>query len=184
MATDHVSENQRYDSITGTDDSINGVYGLIRDLLVEGKDARFVNRRGRYVLNWSRALDCYADYKARKNPHFKSKNLTRRKASNGLRSALLNFYKNEGAKEYKESKKVNDKDEVVERQFQMPPRVFESLFGNTVPSPGESGISEQEDEQEINSITSEVGQCEEQNYDCCLYYFGWSIVTKLSTITG
>lgn len=134
----------------GTDDS-NGVYGLIRDLLVEGKDARFVNRRGRYVLNWSRALDCYADYKARKNPHFKSKNLTRRKASNGLRSALLNFYKKEGAKEYKESKKVNDKDEVVERQFQMPSRVFESLFGNTVPS----GESEQEDEQEINSIISE-----------------------------
>ncbi|XP_068675763.1 uncharacterized protein [Montipora foliosa] len=134
----------------GTDDS-NGVYGLIRDLLVEGKDARFVNRRGRYVLNWSRALDCYADYKARKHPHFKSKNLTRRKASNGLRSALLNFYKKEGAKEYKESKKVNDKDEVVERQFQMPSRVFESLFGNTVPS----GESEQEDEQEINSIISE-----------------------------
>ncbi|XP_068728190.1 uncharacterized protein [Montipora capricornis] len=139
----------------GTDGS-NGVYGLIRDLLVEGKDAWFVKGSpGRYVLNWSRALDRYADYKARKNPHFKSKNLSRRKASNGLRSALLNFYKKEGAKEYKEFKKVNDKDEVVERQFQMPPRVFESLFGNTVPSSGESGLSEQEDEQEINSITSE-----------------------------
>lgn len=145
----------------GTDSS-NGVYGFIRELLVEGKAGRLVNRRGRYRLNWPRALDRYADYKARKKPHFKSKNHTGRKASNSLRSALLNFYKKEGAKEYKESQRVNDNGEIVKREFQMPPRVFESLFGNTVPSSGESGLSEQEDEQEINSITSEVGQCEGQ----------------------
>ncbi|XP_068676592.1 uncharacterized protein [Montipora foliosa] len=134
----------------GTDDS-NRVYGLIRDLLVEGKDAWFVNRRGRYGLNWCRALDCYADYKARKKPQFKSKNLTRQKLSNHLRSALLNFYKKDGAKEYMESKKVNNKNEVIERQFQMPSKLFKSFFGSTVPS----DESEQQDEQEINSITSE-----------------------------
>ncbi|XP_068726166.1 uncharacterized protein [Montipora capricornis] len=134
----------------GTDDS-NGVYGFIRDLLVDGKDAWFVNGTGRYGLNWCRALDCYADYKARKKPQFKSKNLTRQKLSNHLRSALLNFYKKDGAKEYMESKKVNNKNEVVERQFQMPSKLFKSFFGSTVPS----DESEQQDEQEINSTTSE-----------------------------
>lgn len=100
--------------IIGIDDS-NGVYGLIWDLLVEGKDVRFVNRRGCYVFNWFRVFDCYVDYKVRKNFYFKSKNFIRWKVSNGLRLVFLNFYKKEGVKEYKEFKKVNDKDEVVER---------------------------------------------------------------------
>ena len=43
-----------------------GVYGFIRDLIREGKDATFVDKRGRYALNWPRALDCYAAYKAKK----------------------------------------------------------------------------------------------------------------------
>ena len=117
---------------------------------MEGKDARFVNKKGRYVVNWTRALKCYNDYKSKKNPQFKSKNIDRRKASNGLRSALLNFYKKEGAKEYKDSKKVNDKDEVIERQFQMPPRVLESLFGSEVQ------LSDDGSENETSSIASEV----------------------------
>ena len=129
-----------------------GVYGFIRDLILEGKDAKFVDKRGRYVLNWPRALDCHADYKAKKNPHFKRTNQTRRKASNSLRSALLNFYKKEGACEYKESKKVNAKDEVVERQFQMPPRVFESLFRNAELLDS----CEEQDEQERKRHLSEV----------------------------
>ena len=108
-----------------------GVYKFTRDLIVEGKDAKLVNRKGRYVIwNWPRASDRYADYKAKKNPHRTRKNLTRLRASNDLMSALLNFYKKEGAREYKESKECNEKGEVVKREFQMPPRVFESLFGN------------------------------------------------------
>ena len=75
----------------------------------------------------------------------------RRTASNGLRSALLNFYKKEGAKEYKESKQVNEKDEVVERQFQMPPRVFGSLFGEV-----QFTEKSEEDRQETSSTASEV----------------------------
>ena len=95
------------------------MYGFIGDLIREGKDAKFVNKKGRYVLNWSRTLERYAIYKSKKNPQFKSKNINRRKASNGLRAALLNIYKKDGAKEYKESKKVNDKDEVIERQIRL-----------------------------------------------------------------
>ena len=117
---------------------------------MEGRDARFVDKKGRYVINWSRALECYHDYKSKRNPQYNSKNIDRRKASNGLRGALLNSYKKEGAKEYKDCKKVNEKDEVVERQFQMPPRVFESLFGPN------AQLSDDSSEYETSNIVSEV----------------------------
>jgi len=117
---------------------------------VEGKDARFVNKKGRYVINWSRALKCYHNYKSKRNPQYKSKDISRRKASNGLRAALLNFYKKEGAKEYPDGKKVNDKNEVVERQFQMPCKMFESLFGSNL------HLSDDSSEHETSSIASEV----------------------------
>ena len=117
---------------------------------MEGRDARFVNKEGRYVINWSRALKCYHDYKSKRNPQYKSKNISRRKASNGLRAALLNFYKKEGEKEYNDGKRVNENNEVVERQFQMPPRVFESLFGSNVQ------LSDDGSEHETSSIISEV----------------------------
>ena len=125
------------------------MYGFIGDLIREGKDAKFVNKKGRYVLNWSRTLERYAIYKSKKNPQFKSKNVNRRKASNGLRAALLNIYKKDGAKEYKESKKINDKDEVIERQFQMPPKVFQSLFGSKLELSDDS-------DHETSSTSSEV----------------------------
>ena len=60
-----------------------------------------------------------------------------------------NIYKKDGAKEYKESKKVNDKDEVIERQFQMPPKVFQSLFGSKVELSDDS-------DHETSSTSSEV----------------------------
>lgn len=43
-----------------------GVYGIIRDLIEEGTLAKFVDESGCYLVNWVRALDCYADYKRRK----------------------------------------------------------------------------------------------------------------------
>ena len=120
---------------------------------MEGKDAKFVDNRGRYRLNWPRALDRYADYKAKKKPHLKRTNQTNRRTdSNRLRSALLNSYKKEGAREHKESKKVNEKDQVVERQFQMPPRVFEALFSDAKLSDS----NEEQDEQEGKIHLSEV----------------------------
>ena len=135
-----------------------GVYGFIRHLIIEGKVAKFVNKRGRYVLNWPRALDCYAVYKAKKNPHCKRMNQNRRTASNSLRSALLNFYKKEGAREYKESKKINAKDEVVERQFQMPPRVFESLFRNAELSDSGEEQDSQERKRHLSVVSRQTGQ--------------------------
>ncbi|XP_067028202.1 uncharacterized protein [Acropora muricata] len=129
-----------------------GVYGFIRDLIMEGKDAEFVDNRGRYRLNWPRALDRYAHYKAKKKPDLKRTNQTNRRAdSNRLRSALLNSYKKEGAREHKESKKVNENDQVVERQFQMPPRVFEALFSDAKLSDS----NEEQDEQDGKRHLSE-----------------------------
>ena len=117
---------------------------------MEGRYAKFVNNKGRYLINWPRALECYVSYKSKRNPQYKGKNINRRKASNGLRAGLLNFYKKEGATEYRDCRKLNKKDEVVERQFQMPSRVFESLFGSDVQLPDDSS------EHETSSIASEV----------------------------
>ena len=127
----------------GKDDgSGRSVYHFIRDLIQKGKDARFVNKEGRYVLNWSRTLERYASYRP------KSKK-SRREASNGLRTALLNNYKKDRAMEYLGSRKINDKGEVIERQFQMPHKVFESLIGSKVELPGDSP-------HETSSTTSDV----------------------------
>jgi len=75
-----------------------GVYGFIRHQIMAGKVAKFVNKRGRYVLNWPRALDCYAVYKAKKNSHCKRMNQTRRTASNSLRSGVFKTRNDEMAK--------------------------------------------------------------------------------------
>lgn len=121
-----------------------GVYRIIRDLIEEGKDAKFVDKSGHYLVNWVRALECYADYKRKKNPDFNSRDQSRQKLSNSLRSALLsNSYMKDGAKEYSNLRIRNDDNEVVERQFQMPHKVFKSLFGNAELSHS----SEEQDEQ-------------------------------------
>ena len=104
-----------------------GVYHFIRDLIVEGKDAWFVKDKepGRYATKWLRAAKRYADCKSR------NKNKKSTKASNNLWSALLyKRYKKDGAKEYKGSQKKDDDGNIVERQFQLPAKIFESLFGS------------------------------------------------------
>ena len=56
------------------------------------------------------------------------------------------------SKEYKDAKKVNENDEVVERQFQMPPRLFRSMFrdvGSTV-----TEDSEEDDQEDPSSLVS------------------------------
>lgn len=121
-----------------------GVYGIIRDLIEEGKDAKWVDTSGCYLVNWDRALECYADYKRKKNRDPDSKEQSRRERSNCLRSALLSkAYKKDGAKEYSKLGKRNDEGEIIERQFQMPRKVFISLFGNAELSDS----SEEQDEQ-------------------------------------
>ena len=117
-----------------------GVYGIIQNMMQEGS-AKFVNNSGRYLVDWVKALEYYKAYRQKRDPDF---NLLRRKLSNHLRTALLSSsYKKDGAKEYPSSKRVNNVQEVVERQFQMPCKVFKSLFGNAE----SSDISEEQDEQ-------------------------------------
>ena len=123
-----------------------GVYGIILDLIKEDS-AKFVNNSGRYVVNWDRALEYYEAYRRKKDPDFTITDHSRRKLSNSLRSSLLSSsYVKDGAKEYCESRKLNNDDEVVERQFQMPHKVFKSLFENAEPSDS----SEEQDEQVRN----------------------------------
>ena len=118
------------------------VYGIIRDLIEEGKDAEFVDKSGCYLVNWDRAIECYADYKRKKDPNFKD--YSRPKLSNKLRSALLSdSHRKDGAKEYFESRKRNNDDEIVMRKFQMPRKVFKFFYGNAELSDN----SEEQDEQ-------------------------------------
>lgn len=114
---------------------------------MEGKDARFVNDNGCYAINWLTApMRYHADFKARKD------DIASSKASNNLRSALLNSYEKEGAKEYTEGQKRNAQGKISERQFQMPPRIFALLFN------GSSDVlySDDSSENEIGSIASQV----------------------------
>ena len=103
-----------------------GVYDYIWSLINKGKDAHLVNQEGRYALNWPVAVDRYFEFQKLKSRK-KSKKFDRKSAGNGLRAALLNFYGKEGAHEFKEARKFNDKNEVIEREFQMPPAVFSAL---------------------------------------------------------
>ena len=85
-----------------------GVYGIIRDLIEEGS-AKFVNDRGRYFVNWVRALEFYAAYKRKIDQYFNITGHSRRNLSNDLRSALLSSsYKKDGAKEYPHRRKSID----------------------------------------------------------------------------
>ena len=82
-----------------------GVYGIIRDLIEEGS-AKFVNDRGRYFVNWVRALEFYAAYKRKIDQYLNITGHSRRKLSNDLRSGLLSSsYKKDGAKEYPHRRK-------------------------------------------------------------------------------
>ncbi|XP_022800837.1 uncharacterized protein LOC111338602, partial [Stylophora pistillata] len=109
----------------------NTVYHFIRELIEEGEYAWFINKEGRFLIKWDNAVELYIHYRAKKNPRFDT-NIDRRKASNSFREALLHRYSDDadGAKEYEESRKFSGNNKVVERQFQMPLKVFRSLFGS------------------------------------------------------
>ena len=120
------------------------MYDFIRELIVK-REAWLVGDKGRFRINWSTAPMLYhTDFKSRTDT------IDSRKASNNLRSALLNSHGKDGAKEYIECQKKNAKGKIIERQFQMPPRIFESLFGSDIL------LSDEGCEQDIDSITSEV----------------------------
>ena len=119
----------------------NTVYHFIQELIQERKCAWFVNREGRFRIKWEIAVERYIEYRAKKNPKYDLR-IDRRKASNSFREALLHRYCDgaDGAKEYEECRKVGEKNKIVEREFQMPSKVFHSLFGSSEELPSDQVI--------------------------------------------
>ena len=100
-------------------------------MIEEGKVARFVNRcEGIYELDWQDVVWKYwhewrtarGDSKSRKRVAFDL-----RTATNHLRAALLNSYKDKGAKEYPERKVMDKRNKTIKRCFRMPSTMIEKL---------------------------------------------------------
>ena len=117
------------------------LYHFIRELIQEGKYAWFVNQEGRFRIKWDNAVERYIEYRAKKNPS-DDLNIDRKKASNSFREGLLRRYCDDadGAKEYEDCHKVGENKKIVEREFQMPSKVFHSLFGTSKELPGDQVI--------------------------------------------
>ena len=118
----------------------NKVYNFIRELIVKGECARFVNQEGRFHINWVAAVERYIEYRAKKNPRFDT-SIDRSKASNSFREALLlRCYQDDGAKEYRECRKFGENNKIVEREFQLPSKEFHSLFRSSEELPSDQVI--------------------------------------------
>ena len=119
----------------------NTLYHFIGELIRERKYAWFVNREGRFRIKWEIAVERYIEYRAKKNPSYYL-NIDRKRASNSFREGLLRRYRDDadGAKEYEECQKVGENKKIVEREFQMPSKVFHSLFGTSKELPGDQVI--------------------------------------------
>ena len=117
------------------------VYDFVGELILEGKDAWFVNQEGRFRIKWDNAVERYIEYRAKKNPSY-DLNIDRKKASNSFREGLLRRYRGDadGPKEYEDCQKVGENKKIVEREFQMPSKVFHSLFGTSEELPGDQVI--------------------------------------------
>ena len=102
------------------------VYDFIWDLINEGEHAHFLNQSGRFAINWKEAVDRYFEL-SRPDSYGMKSTFNRVNAGNKLRSALLNYHGKYGAKEYLEARRLNDKNEVIERHFQMPQRILDAL---------------------------------------------------------
>ena len=118
----------------------NKVYHFLRELILKEECAWFVNQEGRIRFNWEAAVERYIEYRAKKNPRFDI-SIDRSRASNSFREALLlRCYRDDGAKEYKECRKFSENNKVVEREFQLPSKVFHSLFRSSEELPGDQVI--------------------------------------------
>ena len=117
------------------------VYDFVGELILEGKDAWFVNQEGRFRIKWDNAVKRYIEYRAKKNPSY-DMNIDRKKASNSFREGLLRRYRGDadGPKEYEGCQKVGENKKIVEREFQMPSDVFLLLFGTSKKLPGDQVI--------------------------------------------
>ena len=83
-----------------------------------------MNQEGRFSLNWKIAVQQYSEICASWNNPGKTNVVKRKYVVKKLRRALRC---KEGAKEYMEARKFNERNEVTERQFQIPPSIFEAL---------------------------------------------------------
>ena len=121
------------------------MYDFIWQLILDGKYARLLNDvEGCYSLNWKAAVEQYYEHQKSQKP------FNRKDASNKLRGALLNFYAKDGAKEYKEARRLNDRNEVIMRQFRMPPRIFNELRSTC--RKGEEEITSDDSNFEVQTV--------------------------------
>ena len=121
------------------------MYDFIWQLIIGGRYAHLLDDEGRYSLVWQVAVEQYYE---RQKSQGSQKPFNRKDASNKLRGALLNFYAKDGAKEYKEARRLNDRNEVIERQFQMPPRIFNKLTSTN----GREEISSDDSNFEVQTV--------------------------------
>lgn len=108
-----------------------GIYGWICCLIEEGRIARFINRQvGIYELDWQDAVWKYwFEFRATRKDPKRTENVkfNQRTASNNLRAALLNSYKDKGAEEFPEKKVLDRRNRTIKRSFRMPSTVIEKL---------------------------------------------------------
>ena len=114
-----------------------GIYGWIYSLIEKGDVARFTDRHGGvYELDWQDVVWKYwFEFRAaRKDPkRSKQVKFNHRTASNSLRAALLNSYKDKGAEEYPEKKVMDRGNKTIKRSFRMPSTVIEKLSNYAEP---------------------------------------------------
>ena len=100
-------------------------------MIKENQVARFIDRHdGIYELDWQDVVWKYwFEWRAaRRDPNSnKSIKFNHRTATNNLRSALLNSYKDKGAKEYPERKVMDKRNKTIKRCFKMPSTMIEKI---------------------------------------------------------
>ena len=96
-------------------------------MINEGKVARFVDRqKGIYELDWQIVVWKYwFDWRRSRRRDRKSKSpknikFNHRTASNTLRAALLNAYKDKGAMEFSEKIVMDRRKRTIKRRFRLP----------------------------------------------------------------
>ena len=138
-----------------------GVYDFAWGLITEGKHAHFVNQEGRFIINWVIAVEQYFE---RHLSQQKTKEFNRRDAGNKLRGALLNYHAKDGAMEYMDVRRLNERNEIVERQFQMPRRILTTLQEK---SEGNKEKESSSDDSNFEVIFHENRKCLHHDTFCC-----------------
>ena len=151
------------------DKRTGGVYNFIWGLITKGKYAHLVNQEGRFSLNWKIAVEQYFKHLSWSSQHkHEAKVFNKRDAGNMLQCALLTHYAGEGAYEYVEARRHNERNEVIECEFQMPPRIFKALVEKSN-GRKEAGISR--DDPSLKVMFLENGRCLHHITFCCCHIY-------------